>query len=112
MKLAADCQQCGREFTRPMSTKEMMIFCSYRCASARQAVAARAIIAGVVARIGKCENCGKTDRLHGHHKLSRKTAPLLVCDPANIEVLCESCHADEHPELVFLKRWRSGNNVA
>lgn len=55
-----------------------------------------------VRRVAKCERCGGVDRLQGHHKKSHAKFPNLRDDPRNIEVLCVSCHAAEHPAQAAL----------
>lgn len=49
---------------------------------------------------GACERCGKTERLHAHHKDRDKGNNTL----ANGECLCVWCHDEEHdnPALIVL----------
>ena len=105
MKLAADCKRCGREFVRPLNYAGTMEFCSTRCRNARLTSAGKKTIAKRVAEVGRCERCSSERKLHGHHRISRVAAPLLVADPNNIEVLCEVCHGLEHKGMSFTKRW-------
>lgn len=58
---------------------------------------ARKVIAKRIFEEGKCEECGSTDRLHGHHIKHFATHPDLRNEPSNIQVLCAVCHAAKHP---------------
>lgn len=65
----------------------------------------RIVVVRAIRKIGKCERCGSTERLQGHHKKSYAKFPELRTDPSNIEVVCENCHAKEHPELeAFIRK--------
>ena len=63
----------------------------------------RKIIRDIKKRVGHCEQCGATERLHGHHKLPVSTHPDRALDPANIEVLCQKCHEGRHPTIAVLR---------
>lgn len=46
----------------------------------------------------RCEECGATGYLHGHHIKPFATHPQLRNEPSNIQVLCNACHAAKHPD--------------
>ena len=64
----------------------------------------------IAERLGTCERCGKsfadTSQLICHHKIhltdETLTDPAVALDPANIEVLCPSCHAFYHTERGYI----------
>jgi hypothetical protein len=71
----------------------------------------RIITQKVVKQKGRCERCGETTNLQGHHIIPYSKNPELRDDPNNIEVVCSSCHAKEHPQLAGMitrPRFRSG----
>ena len=43
----------------------------------------------------RCEKCGKSGKLEGHHKVALAEAPLAAYDPANVETLCRDCHISQ-----------------
>lgn len=53
-----------------------------------------------------CQNCGATGdvRLHAHHIQPWAHAPELRFDVANGVTVCESCHANIHPQLWYFTR--------
>ena len=67
----------------------------------------------IIQRHGICDRCGldcsdDTSQLIAHHKehLTDETlsVPEVAVNPANIEILCQKCHAHYHPEKGFIKR--------
>lgn len=80
----------------------------------------------------KCQRCGSSDDLHVHHNDVRMASIIKICQPEGLvdreatweetvswvervvdwhlenepssEVLCEGCHAEEHPSLNFSSR--------
>jgi 5-methylcytosine-specific restriction endonuclease McrA len=59
----------------------------------------RKVIQDIIKERGKCEDCGATQQLQGHHIKSHSTEPTFRADPQNIQVLCRICHAEKHPRL-------------
>jgi 5-methylcytosine-specific restriction endonuclease McrA len=53
-----------------------------------------------------CDKCGEKDGLQAHHVKSYREYPELREDLNNIQVLCEDCHAREHPKYANLLLWR------
>lgn len=106
LKISFDCQRCGKEFLRNVGYRGLTTHCSLRCHRAESTKRVKKVITAKILAIGKCQKCGAMSELHGHHILHRAHAPLLAEDPNNIEVLCQGCHADEHPELSVMNRWR------
>ena len=47
---------------------------------------------------GICQRCGEPGSI-GAHKRGVSIAPQHALDPKNWELVCEACHADEHPWL-------------
>jgi predicted kinase len=61
-------------------------------------------------QVGHCERCGKIvdiEHLHAHHKIyltaENVTDPIIALNPDNIEVLCDSCHNQEHERFEHSK---------
>jgi 5-methylcytosine-specific restriction endonuclease McrA len=128
------CPECGGPFSRRKGQDATAKHCSYKCMAAargrsmrgqnhpfwkggisERAYRVRAIIRRRVQEIGRCEKCGATDNLQGHHKLSHSGHPELRDDPSNIEVLCSQCHAAEHPEIanaISIPRKRDGSYIS
>lgn len=52
-----------------------------------------------IAIVGKCEVCGASDNLQGHHIAPYSNAPEKRDLLENIMCVCIRCHADLHPEL-------------
>jgi len=74
----------------------------------------RIVIQKVVSQKNRCERCRETTNLQGHHIVPYSENPLLRDDPNNIEVVCSSCHAKEHPQLAGMiarPRFRLGINL-
>jgi hypothetical protein len=64
---------------------------------------------------GKCERCGGTENLQGHHLLTRSSSPLFRLSSDNIEILCAACHASEHPifaPMILRPRIKTGRMQA
>jgi 5-methylcytosine-specific restriction endonuclease McrA len=115
------CENCGKIFEVMPRRKDAARFCCYPCAAEFQrgpghrnykdgssklrGQSRKAVNARVKAE-GKCQRCGETNNLHGHHIKSYARHPELRDDPQNIEVLCQRCHALEHPRQanLILKR--------
>lgn len=53
--------------------------------------ASRAIIDEKKKEINKCEKCGSSEKLEGHHRKGYSE------DLYDIEILCVECHAEVHP---------------
>lgn len=81
--------------------------------SSERTHATRVVIRKIVKLRGKCERCGSTENLQGHHKEPYSRVADRRADPENVEVLCVNCHALEHPELVnfILKRNKHGKEL-
>jgi len=67
----------------------------------------------IIQRHGRCDRCGKdcsadTSELIAHHKehLTDETLkdPAVAVNPDNIEILCQKCHALQHPVRGFIKK--------
>jgi hypothetical protein len=67
--------------------------------TSKRSYSSRQTIAQVIKERGKCEDCGKTSYLQGHHIKSHSSHPPGRADPNNIQVLCKWCHANRHPRL-------------
>ena len=135
------CAHCKSEFRRRKGYSGTMRFCSNECriggigapdrsgvvmpsgsnhhnwkgGTSKRTHADKKAVKRRVREIGECERCGSREQLHGHHKKSYANHPQLRVDPSNIEVLCASCHAEEHPELAPMLRRpieRTGSNIA
>lgn len=108
------CLHCGAPFTR--SKSRMGMYCSDTCSRTRPVakgvehwnwnggISKRARAVGAASQrkvraVGRCERCGSTENLHGHHIEHFASAPEMGADLANIEVLCSHCHAFEHPKI-------------
>jgi 5-methylcytosine-specific restriction endonuclease McrA len=126
LRVQKTCAHCGDTFEVIRKREITAKFCSRSCANAHQKGAAhwnykdgsahergqsRKVINARVKEEGRCQRCGTTANLHGHHIKPHATHPDLRCDPTNIEVLCANCHALEHPALanmLTVPRIRSG----
>ena len=128
----ATCEHCGKTFTRGFQARDQMRFCSTPCA--RKGVvlrnenhpnwkggisdrkhAERDLLARAVTEIGKCERCGATEHLQGHHKVPRSVDRSLSMVRSNVVVLCAKCHAAEHPKIagfVTFPREKHGTEIA
>lgn len=110
------CEHCGRECRKKAHRAGTARFCDLRCARLATAPkrerhsnwkggissrshAVRIAIRDRIKEQGQCERCGSTVHLQGHHRKSHSLFPELRADPANIEILCSSCHAAHHPQL-------------
>ena len=111
------CENCGCQFDVPVgrSTGEKRPkarFCSKECKDgfqkgnnhpayidgrAEARAQCRKVIAKRIFEEGRCEECGSTAFLHGHHIKPFSTHPELRDEPSNIQVLCRECHANKHP---------------
>jgi hypothetical protein len=130
--ITATCQSCGQEFTYRYHPRnhgkaragEERKYCSKKCMGAAYAKIrkgagnpvwaggkslarrrAHKVILQAVRSIGKCEECGSTSQLQGHHVIPVCVNPDLVDDPRNIKVLCLDCHAKQHPDMHFFFAW-------
>lgn len=131
--LTAICRNCGRSFQRTVHRAGKMMFCSPKCQQSglerpsgknhphwkggvsRRTHAENDLTRRACEQIGKCERCGSRSNLHGHHKVKRSKDPSLALSRGNIEVLCASCHALEHPEisgLVSEPHFRKGTTIS
>jgi hypothetical protein len=71
----------------------------------------RTLIKHAIRAKGKCERCGSIDNLQGHHILYRSHNPLFSISKDNIEVICATCHASEHPKfsaMISRPRFKTG----
>jgi 5-methylcytosine-specific restriction endonuclease McrA len=112
------CQECGKAFQIRKGNGGPGKYCSISCAAiargrkrrgpnhpfwkggiSERPFAIRKFIRDIIIERGRCERCGDTVCLHGHHKKSYKDFPALRYNLKNIEVLCVNCHAKEHPDL-------------
>jgi len=131
--ISATCATCGNNFQYKKGLSGSHAYCSRKCAwigngknergprnhgwkgGHSRSHLCQGIIAAAKKAKGKCERCGSTENLHGHHKAHYSKAVELRTDPTNIEVLCSACHAKEHPvlaNLIQIPRKRSGVMVA
>lgn len=125
------CAHCSAPFDVIPKRANTARYCSRACANAHQvgenaanykhgesgarSSSYRTAIAIRVREEGCCERCGATENLHGHHIKSFAEYPELRNNPSNIEVLCGSCHAAEHPNqanMLIRPRVRSGKTHA
>ena len=67
--------------------------------SSERTYKSRRVIADVIKERGKCEECGVTNDLQGHHIKSHSQHPVERTNPNNIQVLCRICHSTKHPKL-------------
>jgi hypothetical protein len=130
--LTGTCEHCGQTFQRQKRRDDKMLFCSQDCYTAgrlrgggskhpgwkggiaERSAAENAVVRRKVREIARCQRCGSTENLCGHHIEHYAKAPERRTDPSNIEVLCASCHALEHPEikgLVSRPQLRSGRAI-
>jgi 5-methylcytosine-specific restriction endonuclease McrA len=72
---------------------------NWKGGTSERAHSVRKVIYSIVKERGKCEECGTTEHLQGHHIKSHSAEPALRADPQNIQVLCRICHAEKHPRL-------------
>jgi hypothetical protein len=125
------CKKCGGAFQRRLGAGGTMEYCSIGCSTlattpkredhpnwkggiSARSHSTKSVIKKLIQSIGKCEKCGSTHSLQGHHKLPHSTHPELRDNPENIEVLCASCHSLEHPTLsnmIQIPRIRSGATI-
>lgn len=128
--LSAVCQFCGERFEKRKNRANKLMFCSSSCrgkmrtklvaelpaSEKRQRhkrscrnhsrpAAVRTALKNAVIRAGKCEDCGSTKALHGHHRKPYSKFPELAEEQSNIEVLCADCHRLRHPGMGLLKFW-------
>jgi hypothetical protein len=111
------CLECGVIFYRQLGKGKNPTFCSMQCLGNfngrriegskhpkwRGGISERPyevtrVIRRRVAEVGKCEECGSTNNLQGHHVRTYSECPDLRCSSSNIMVLCVICHAQKHPE--------------
>jgi hypothetical protein len=112
------CKECGKEFQTRKGNGGTGDYCSIPCmalargrkmsganhpkwnnGSSKRTHKSRRVIADLVKERGKCEECGATDNLQGHHIKSHSQHPVERTNPDNIQVLCVACHAGKHPKL-------------
>jgi len=129
--LHATCKNCGKTFQKELGRTRQSgpHYCGRKCQSTASVLkrwqnhipksprnwsTVKATIEAVK-RIGKCEKCGGTDNLHGHHKVPHSQDPSLGSDPQNIQVLCRPCHALEHPEyaaVIMFPHQKTGGEIS
>lgn len=63
-------------------------------------------------KIGKCQRCGRVadmKQLHAHHKVLLTPANVsdvnISLNPDNIEILCSSCHDEEHNRFGYSEHY-------
>ena len=112
------CEECGALFARRKGHAGQGRYCSIQCmATARGRAmrgdqhwhwmggitkrewAGRMVIRQAIRAIGKCEECGSTQDLQGHHVIPVSTDRSLADKRENVKVLCKTCHAMQHPAL-------------
>jgi ribosomal protein S27AE len=116
------CRQCGQSFERKAYMEEWSQdrgpFCSFDCygrwqsenttggANPNFVPRSNARLAGQWYRVrldvlerddNRCVRCGRTDRLHVHHKVHFRPGQDDPHAADNLETLCASCHRREHP---------------
>lgn len=120
-KIVLSCEVCGNEFSVKPYRGNTARFCSIRCMSvwrgrilrgpfsprwkggvSKRTYSSRRIIRAAITEIGRCQRCGATTNLHGHHIVPWKDNRELREDRNSIMVLCRECHSSVHPELGFL----------
>lgn len=72
---------------------------NWKGGSSKRAYSSRKTIQAIIKERKKCEECGATDNLQGHHVKSHAVFLPGRADPDNIMVLCVVCHAKKHPNL-------------
>lgn len=124
------CAECGIFFKRRNGYNGTHTYCSNSCRAtacgrrnggenhpnwkggiSERTHSTRMAIKRAVRERGKCERCGSTENLQGHHIERYSVAVDRRSDPSNIEVLCANCHAKEHPNvanMLLYPRIRSG----
>jgi 5-methylcytosine-specific restriction endonuclease McrA len=112
------CKICNKSFKVKKYRQTTALYCSRKCLAdgrglkmrgenhplwkggiSARSYSSRKTIAQVIAERRKCEDCGKTTHLQGHHIKSHSSHPPGRTDPSNIQVLCKWCHANRHPRL-------------
>jgi hypothetical protein len=110
------CKKCGQDAKRRKGSGGTFEYCSNRCRSlsatpkgerhpkwkggvSGRTYRSKRIIRERINEIGRCERCGNTDNLNGHHRRHHSTDIDKREDADNIEVLCSVCHSKEHPGL-------------
>lgn len=96
------CEACGKEFERTRYNGRMEDSgrfaarrnCSQACANTRRVAQANTHRwrARKIAQPKECRDCGATTKLHVHHD----DRDVTNNDPANLIVLCASCHLRLH----------------
>ena len=124
------CRECGKTFQNRKGRGGTNEYCSRQCLAisrgrrmrrekhpfwkggvSKRPHSVRIVTQKVVKQKGRCERCGETANLQGHHIAPYSKNPQLRDDPNNIEVICSSCHAKQHPSLAGMiarPRFRSG----
>jgi 5-methylcytosine-specific restriction endonuclease McrA len=125
------CRHCGQSFQRGRKSRDNVRYCSVECTRAsapprgenhfrweggisKRSSAVKSVARRKVREVGKCERCGALENLHAHHVEHYAVAPERRADPSNLEVLCMTCHGNEHPNYrnVLLRPYvRSGKNI-
>ena len=118
------CRECGAQFMIRRGAGRPGIYCSISCKTAHESkarigtthshglkgslhpnwkggISSRSYAARVAVNrrkraVGKCERCGSTSNLVGHHVKPYAAFPELRELERNIEVLCTRCHLVEH----------------
>lgn len=127
--IGCQCKHCGKEFHVRLGYGGTHEYCSLSCrslavspkgskhsnwkgGSSERTHASKRVTRARVKEVGKCERCGATRRLQGHHKLDYAKHPLFRASKENIEVLCRSCHKKEHPQLSNFIEKSSAREIA
>ena len=115
-RLLISCERCGHSFDF-LPNRVFLAggrFCSRRCFQAvrREAKLSpeadrgrgyRSFRDAWVAERGACERCGSHEDVLLHHRVRSRERPDLLLEPANLEVLCRSCHTRHHDEMGHMR---------
>lgn len=112
------CKVCSRDFQIRKGRGGTGEYCSIKCLSvwrgkklskenhhnwkggvSSRTFASRKAIRQKIALSGKCEVCGASDNLQGHHIEPYSNSPEKRDCLENIMCVCVKCHADLHPEF-------------
>lgn len=126
--LTAECKHCCVVFTRTKQRAVDMEYCSMECFRAHRTLCkeeaaaflnrkkrvprppdakwrpsgCNKIVTQLKRERGCCERCGSTRMLQGRHIKPYSLYPELAMEPTNIEILCDKCHAEEHPDMAHM----------
>jgi endogenous inhibitor of DNA gyrase (YacG/DUF329 family) len=112
------CKECQTDVCRRLGAGGTFTYCSIKCMSisrgrgmsssfhpkwrggiSQRSYLSRKLIQLKKNQIGKCEMCGSTHHLQGHHPSGYSEDPLFI------QILCYECHAKQHTGLEkFIRR--------